>query len=416
MLGFNDGRDWFLSRHYGMFIHWGIYSVGGRSEWERKKYDVPKEEYDKYIPRFRAEHFDPARWLDTAMGAGMEYMVFTAKHHDGFCMWDTRYTDYNVMRTPFGKDPLRMLADECHRRDFPLVIYYSCMDWAHEAYPNDGTCSSVITEPAKHDMPKYMEYVKNQIRELCTEYGPVHGIWWDNNNRNWADPSVNALIRQLQPAAVINDRGFSPDGDFRTPERSALNGNSGFTMPTEACDSISCSSWCCLRDGDFHSARYCMGAIVSYIARDANFLLNVAPEADGRLQKEYLAVLDRVTPWFERVREALYAPCRPWVVYNSDIICTGSGNVLYFFLMTPPVGSKINLIPLDTPPLSAELLNTGAELAAEFRGVSPNKEPVVILRHYPADELHGEIPVIKLTFKESIDAVIAKASAHYYTW
>ena len=159
-----------------------------------------------------------------------------------------------------------------------------------------------------------------------------------------------------------------------------------------------------------------MGAIVSYIARDANFLLNVAPEADGRLQKEYLAVLDRVTPWFERVREALYAPCRPWVVYNSDIICTGSGNVLYFFLMTPPAGTRIVLIPLDTPPLSAELLNTGAELAAEFRGVSPNKEPVVILRHYPADELHGEIPVIKLTFKESIDAVIAKASAHYYTW
>ena len=159
-----------------------------------------------------------------------------------------------------------------------------------------------------------------------------------------------------------------------------------------------------------------MSAIASYIARDGNFLLNVAPEADGRLQKEYLAVLDRVTPWFNRVREALYAPYRPWVVYSSDIICTGQGNTLYFFLMTPPEGTRVNLIPLNTPPVSAELLNTGAELAPEFRGVSPNKEPVVILRHYPADELYGEIPVLKLTFAESIDAVIARASAHYYTW
>ena len=137
MIRFNDGRDWFLEKRYGMFIHWGIYSVGGRSEWEMQKYHVSKEEYDKYIPRFTAENFDPAQWVDYAVKSGMEYIAFTAKHHDGFCMWDTKYTDYNVMNTPFGKDPLRLLADECHKRNFPLVVYYSCMDWTHEAYPND---------------------------------------------------------------------------------------------------------------------------------------------------------------------------------------------------------------------------------------------------------------------------------------
>ena len=416
MIRFNDGRDWFLEKHYGMFIHWGIYSVGGKSEWEMQKYNVPKEEYDKYIPQFTAENFDPAQWVDYAVKSGMEYMVFTAKHHDGFCMWDTKYTDYNVMNTPFGKDPLRMLADECRKRNFPLVIYYSCMDWTHEAYPNDGTCSSVMTDPAKHDMPEYMEYVKNQIRELCTQYGEIYGIWWDNNNTGYSDPSVNALIRELQPKAVINDRGFSGDGDYRTPERSSKRDNAAFMMPTEACDSISRGEWCCHKDGDFNSSRYCMSAITSFIARGANYLLNIAPEADGRLQKEYTDVLDKVTPWFKRVREALYAPYRPWVLFRDTFLCTGDRNTLYVFLLEAPAATAFPLVPLDTAPESAMLLNNGQELTVEFRGTAPHKNPVVILRHYPADEFYNEIPVVKLTFKEDINEVIARVSAHDYLW
>ena len=416
MLRFNDERDWFLEKHYGMFVHWGIYSVGGRAEWERKIYNVSKEEYDKYIPQFTAEKFDPAEWLDIAQAAGMEYIVFTTKHHDGFCMWDTKYTDYNVMHTAFGKDPLRMLADECHKRNFPLILYYSCMDWAQENYPNDGTCNSVNTDPSKHDMPKYMEFLKNQIRELLTQYGEIHGIWWDNNNTRYADPSVNALIRELQPKAVINDRGFSPDGDFRTPERNGKNDDSPFRLPTEACDSISRGSWCCMKDGDYCSARYCMSSIASYVARDANFLLNIAPEADGTLSKPYLDVLNKVSPWFNRVKEALYAPHQQWVVYNQNIICTGQDHTLYFFLLNPPSGTRLELIPINTPAVSAELLNTGKKLEVLCKGVTSNKEPTIIIRGYPADELYGEIPVLKLTFKEHISEVIAKASAHYYSW
>ena len=416
MIRFNDGRDWFLEKHYGMFIHWGIYSAGGKTEWERKNLNVSREVYDRYIPQFTAEHFDPAEWLDAAQSAGMEYIVFTTKHHDGFCMWDTQYTDYNVMRTAFGRDPLRMLADECHKRNFPLVLYYSCLDWAHEAYPNDGTGSSVITDSSKHNMRVYMEYLKNQIRELCTSYGRIHGIWWDGNSIRHCDPSVNAMIHELQPCAVVNDRGFSSDCDYRTPERTAKNDDAPFGLPTEACDSISCGAWCCQQDGDYHSARYCMENIAAYIARGANYLLNIAPLADGRLQPEFMHVLDRVSPWFKRVREALYAPHQRWVVYNQDIICTGKGNQLYFFLMQPPEGSSFPLIPLNTPAESAELLNTGKKLLPVFRGQSSNKEKTIFIRHYPADELYGEIPVLKLTFSEDIDRVMERAAVHHYTW
>ena len=187
-------------------------------------------------------------------------------------------------------------------------------------------------------------------------------------------------------------------------------------MPTEACDSISREAWCCHKDGDFNSSRYCMNAITSFIARGANYLLNIAPEADGRLQKEYTDVLDKVTPWFKRVREALYAPYRPWVLFRDTFLCTGDRNTLYVFLLEAPAATAFPLVPLDTAPESAMLLNNGQELTVEFRGTAPHKNPVVILRHYPADEFYNEIPVVKLTFKEDINEVIARVSAHDYLW
>lgn len=415
MIRYNDARDWFLDKRFGMFIHWGIYSSRGKTEWERKNCNVSKEEYDKSIQDFTAENFDPVKWLDVAEEAGMEYIVFTTKHHDGFCMWDTKYTDYNVMRTPFGKDPLRMLADECHKRNFPLVLYYSCMDWAHENYINDGTFASVVTDPAKHNIDLYMEYVKNQIRELLTEYGEIHGLWWDGNPRRISDKEVNAIARSLQPRIVINNRGFSSDGDYNTPERSAKEDDAPFILPTEACDSVSCDGWNYQMDGDFYSTRYLCESIARYLGHGGNYLLNIAPAADGHLQEEGVELLHKVSPWFRKVKEALYAPHQQWVVYNKNIFCTGEGNTMYFFLLTPPERSFIRLIPVNTPAKSAVVLNTGKELECVF-GPVLNKEEVLTLRRYPVDELYGEIPVIKVTFEVPISEVMAKAAHHFYTW
>lgn len=415
MIRFGDGRDWFLDKRFGMFIHWGIYSSRGKTEWERKSHNVPREEYDKSIKDFTAEHFDPAQWLDVAQAAGMEYIVFTTKHHDGFCMWDTKFTSYNVMQTPFGKDPLRMLADECHKRNFPLVLYYSCMDWGHENYPNDGTCNGIQTDPAKHDMKLYMDFVKNQIRELCTEYGEIHGLWWDNNCRRYADPEVNALARSLQPKIVINDRGFSNDGDYRTPERTGKTDDYPFGLPTEACDSVTCNGWCYQFDGDYYSSRYLCESIARYIGHGGNYLLNIAPAADGRLQERGVELLKKISPWFQSVKEALYAPHQQWIVYNQNVFCTGQGHDLYFFLLKPPAKSIIQLIPVNTKPEKVVLLNTGDVLegSCDPRG---NKEAALTIRRYPADELYGEIPVLKVTFREEIAQVIAEASHHHYAW
>ena len=138
MRHFNDGRDWFFEKRFGLMVHWGIYSVGARHEQELQRMKTPVAVYESYARRFDPVKFDPAQWLDMAQEAGMEYLVFTTKHHDGFCMWDTAQTDYNIMHTPYGRDVVGLLAEECHKRNFPLVLYYSVVDWHHPAYPNLG--------------------------------------------------------------------------------------------------------------------------------------------------------------------------------------------------------------------------------------------------------------------------------------
>ena len=210
--------NWFKAKRFGMFVHWGLYAIPAKHEQYWQRWNIPSEEYLKLAEQFNPQKFDPVAWLDLAEAAGMEYLVFTVKHHDGFCMWDTQQTEFNIMNSPYGKDILAMLADECHKRDFPLVIYYSVVDWYQENYPNIGRHHEIVTDPAKHDMVAYVEFVKAQIRELCSNYGKIHGIWWDMNVPEYQESSVHELIRELQPEAVINNRGFGP-GDFSTPER-----------------------------------------------------------------------------------------------------------------------------------------------------------------------------------------------------
>ncbi len=216
---FGDGRDWWFEKRFGMFVHWGLYAIHGRHEQEQWRYRVPRAEYEKLAAQWNPVKYNPDAWLDLASAAGMKYVCLTTKHHDGFCLWDTKQTTYNTMNTPYGKDVVKMLADACHRRGVPLCLYYSIADWHQPNYPNQGRHHELQPQPGDQpDLMRYLEYVKAQVRELCTNYGQLGGIWWDINVDKHVDPSINAMIRKLQPTAVINNRGFD-DGDFGTPER-----------------------------------------------------------------------------------------------------------------------------------------------------------------------------------------------------
>ena len=239
---FGDGRDWFFQKRFGMFVTWGIYSLGAWQEQHMYRKEMTREEYVPFMHRFNPVNFNPDAWLDLAEQAGMEYVTFTTRHIDGFCMWNTRETSYNIMNTPYGKDTLKMLADACHRRGFPLCLYYSVDDMHNPTYPSAGRPYE-LPAPAPGDEPNeeiYLEFVKRQVRELCTNYGEIHGFWWDAQVLGRKDPSFNDLVRSLQPKAVINDRGFDK-GDYGTPERDwdqSVNTELYFKKIVEACQSL----------------------------------------------------------------------------------------------------------------------------------------------------------------------------------
>lgn len=363
---FGDGRDWWFEKRFGMFVHWGLYSIHGWQEQEQWRLDIPRAQYEKLQQQWNPTAFNPDHWLDHAEAAGMKYLVFTTKHHDGFCLWDTKQTRYNAMNTPYGKDALKLLAEACHRRKFPLCLYYSIVDWHQPNYPNQGRNHELSPQTGDDpDWNKYLAFLKAQVRELCTNYGEIHGFWWDMNTTGYHDPSINAMIRRLQPNVVINDRGFDA-GDFGTPERDYTKPDQfvlSFTQRTEACQSIGMESWGWRRDEDYYTDGYIYRSLAGYLARDANYVLNVGLLPSGALPPVAMDFLARIGGWYGAVKEALEGTLpASHLTGNRDVLLTRRGNTLYVIQYVNPIGNAIKLKPLKQLPRRATLLNTGEDI------------------------------------------------------
>ena len=414
MQRFGDGRDWFFEKRFGMFVHWGIYAVAGWHEQHQWRGRVPRAEYVKLAERWNPVRFDPDRWLDLAEAAGMRYLCLTTKHHDGFCLWDTKLTSFNTMNTPYGKDIVGMLAEACQRRGVPLCLYYSCADWNHPSYPNEGRHHELPPQPGDEpDLPRYLEFLKGQVRELCTQYGEIHGFWWDMNVPQHRDESINGLIRQLQPRAVINDRGYD-EGDFGTPERDFdehADEGIGSERPVEACQSVGLESWGYRADEDYYTDRHLLRSIDRFLARGANYLLNVGPTGEGLIPPEATALLERIGRWYAAVGESLLGvQTATHLTTNRDVLLTRRGNDLYVHLYRDPVTAAVKLKPLRTAPRRATLLNDGrpVEFAVDLL---PSEhvgfQPVLRLKRLPVNELSNTVLVVKLEF----DAPLEDAAA-----
>lgn len=412
---FGDGRDWWFEKRFGLFVHWGLYAIHGLHEQEQWRFRVPREEYVKLAGQWNPTKFNPDAWLDLAEAAGMKYICLTTKHHDGFCLWDTKLTSYNTMNTPYGRDIVKMLADACHKRDFPLCLYYSIADWHHPNYPNQGRHHELPPQPGDEpNLDKYIEFLRGQIRELCTNYGTIHGIWWDMNVDQHVDPTINDMIRQLQPKAVINDRGYDK-GDFGTPEREFDKTGEelpSFEKRTEACNSIGSESWGYRRDEDYYTDRHLIRSIDKYLARDANYLLNVGPQADGHISDEATAVLRRVGKWYHAVRDSLEGALpASHLTANRSVLLTRKGNALYVHLHKEPTTEAIKLKPLTIAPRRATLLNTGQPVAFSLE-MAPSdhieQKGYLRLRNLPTNELNNTVLVVKLEFDTLPDAIETK--------
>ncbi len=417
---FGDARDWWFHKRFGLFVHWGLYAIEGWHEQLEWRGGMPRKEFEsRYFPEWNPKHYDPDTWLDMAQSTGMEYICFTTKHHEGFCQWDTKLTDFNVMNTPYGKDALRQLADACHKRNFPLGLYYSVVDWHSPLYPNQGRSHELEPQPGDHpDLEKYVEFVKGQVRELCTNYGEIHCFWWDMNVTGLVDPSINTMIRKLQPKAVINNRGFDT-GDFGTPERDYDNtwdNPLSFKQRVEANQSVGMESWGFRKDEDYYSHRHLTASIAKYRARDANYLLNVGPDADGRMPDKPVAMLGRIGAWYRNVREAFddAIPCSQ-LTGNRNVLLTRKGTSLYVVMHQPLEGEELRLRPLATAPQRAILLNDGRPVEMRLN-IAPmewrDHKPYLRLHQLPVEEFAGTTMAVRLDFTEGDFANLLKAGGN----
>jgi len=330
-----QARAWFEKARFGMFIHWGVYSVPARGEWVMENSRIPIAEYEKFAPQFDPTHFDAARVVRLARMAGMKYITITAKHHDGFAMFATRQSSWNIVdATPYKRDPLKQLADEAHRQGIKLFFYYSLMDWHHPDYYPLGTYGHFTGRAAAGNFDRYVKFMDAQLTELLTNYGPIAGIWfdgmWDKPNADWHMRETYALIHRLQPAAlIINNSHLSPipgedvqefEKDLPGSNTAGFNQTQVSALPLEMCDTMNDSWGYTASDKNYKSVPDLIHRLVRAAGSDANLLLNIGLMPTGDIPPQASERLARVGQWLSHYGDSIYGTRagpispRPWGV------------------------------------------------------------------------------------------------------
>ncbi len=340
--------DWFAHDRFGLFIHWGLYALGARHEWLKHAEQIPDEQYEKYFRHFDPDLYDPAAWADAAAGAGMKYFVITTKHHEGFCLWDSKLTDYKAPNTPAGRDLLRPMVDAFRDRGLHVGFYHSLIDWRHPQYVIDPYIGPYRNHPdreklnADRDQGKYAEYLHGQIRELLTEYGKVDVLWCDfsfpkedgsgKGREDWQSEKLYEMIREVAPDIILNDRLDLDEGwDVKTPEQFQPRGwvrFNGQPVVWEACQTFS-GSWGYHRDeASWKSIDQLVQMLIDTVSKGGNLLLNVGPTGRGEFDARALDRLAGMGEWMKRHSRSIYgctqapeeftAPQDCRLTYNPD--------------------------------------------------------------------------------------------------
>jgi alpha-L-fucosidase len=353
----NDRLQWWREARFGLFVHWGPVSLEGTEiGWsragERRGYrfgpgkEVPVEVYDNLYKTFNPTQFDADQWVAMAKAAGMKYLVFTSRHHDGFSMFDTRADDYRITSpgSPYRRDVVKALADACHRAGLRFGLYYSQPNWRHP---------DAFTE--RH--AAYLAYLKTQLRELLTNYGRIDILWFDGLGKSAADydgEALNRLARELQPGILINNRDGLPE-DFDTPEQEI--GKFQFDRPWESCITI-CQQWAWKPDDRLKTLQECLETLIRCAGGDGNLLLNVGPMPDGRVEPRQVDRLREVGAWLRQYGESIYGTRGgPWKPTRS-IASTRRGNVVYLHVLHWD-GDAITLPNLERKIVRSSVLTGG---------------------------------------------------------
>ena len=394
--GIKPGLEWFYEARFGLFIHFGLYALLGRGEWVMYHERIPRDEYVRLARRFNPERFDADEWVQLALDAGARYITVTAKHHDGFCLFDSALTEFKITRTPFGRDLIGELIAACHRKDMRIVLYYSQPDWNHPNYlHNRGAFKDLSDPPAsdRPDWPAYVRYYMGQVEELCTKYGRIDGIWFDGSHKSveeWQGRAVYDLIKRYQPHAVVNDRGRF--GDFFTPERTLPENLTGYLF--EACESVSPMAWGYKQDTASFSTPHLVRSLDKMNLAGGNYLLNVGPAPDGIIPAKQAQVLRSIGSWLKVSGSAVYRTEPVFLDMPREYGATRSGRNLFVHCLEWPDSDRLMLPGIETAVQSVRLLSGGS--AVLFRQDAAGVE-LYNLPCLPPDPL---VQVFELTFAE----------------
>jgi alpha-L-fucosidase len=362
-------RDWFGNARFGLFIHWGPFSIPGAGEWVMQVRNISVKNYTHLKDFFNPLAFDAAKWVSMAKDAGMKYITLITRHHDGFSMWDTKYSDFNIMNTPYHKDIVKMLADECHKQGIKIFFYYSLLDWRRDDYSYwTGNTGHGTGRTVHGNWNDYIQFMKNQLTELLTNYGEVAGIWFDgywdqldNDNHDNPTPRVDwhfrelyDLIHRLQPQCLVGNNHHItplPGEDFQMFEKDLPGNNTtGFggasvsTLPLETCETMNNSWGYNITDVSYKSTRDLVHYMVKAAGQNANFLLNVGPMPNGEIQQEFKDTLKAMGEWLRKNGETIYST-RGNIIPPQDwgVITTRDKTVFVHILKKP--GANFVLIP-----------------------------------------------------------------------
>ena len=423
---------WFTHDRFGMFIHWGLYAMPARHEWVKTRERIPEEKYDKYFEHFDPDLFDAREWARQAKAAGMKYAVLTTKHHEGFCMWDTQYTDYKCTNTPAGRDLVREYVDAFRAEGLRIGFYYSLIDWHHPEFPIDHLHPRRDDENAEalnktRDMHKYAEYMRNQVTELLTNYGKIDILWFDfsysevpadakpwmkgKGKNDWEAEKLIALARRLQPGIIIDNR-TEIEQDIWTPEQFqptewVKHPETGELVVWEACQTFS-GSWGYYRDEQtWKNPEMLLRMLVNTVSLGGNLLMNVGPTSRGYFDARAQAALKVYADWMKFNSRSIYGctMAEPEFVAPADCRYTQSadGSRLYLHLFAYPF-AHLQLKGLAGKVEYAQFLHDGSEILftdgkMDHFGEGLPQNPDDLTLYLPPVKPSTLLPVVELFLK-----------------
>ena len=327
--------EWFLDARFGLFIHWGLYAIPGRGEWIQSYEETPKKDYETYFEEWNPDRYDPKEWARIAKQAGMKYAVLTTKHHEGFCLFDSAYTEFKSTNTPYGRDLVREFVDAFRAEGIRVGFYYSLLDWHHEDYPAYGDMyhperNNEALKGKQHDFNVYLDYMHNQVRELLTNYGKIDIIWFDFSyeghfGKDWRGEELIKMVRELQPGIIINgrleangedygtvmtDEPSIYSGDFACPEMIippyGLKTPNGVQIPWEACFTLNNNWGYTPNDKHYKTASQIIKKLVECTSKNGNMIINISPTAKGEIPRQQKEILREVGEWMHENSESIY--------------------------------------------------------------------------------------------------------------